>query len=106
MKKTLVVAFLSLILVSCGAKTQSGVSSGILYSSWKDTISGAVDNSVEEEKSGEACSSNVLGLVATGDSSIDNAKRQGRITKVAYADTTYMNVLGFYQEGCTVVIGQ
>ncbi|KKS39537.1 MAG: hypothetical protein UV02_C0066G0008 [Candidatus Kuenenbacteria bacterium GW2011_GWA2_42_15] len=106
MKKAIFIATLSLFLVSCGARTQSGVSSGIIFTSWNDTISGAVDNTVEEERSGKSCASNVLGIVATGDSSIDNAKRQAGITQVSYADTTYFNILGIYQEGCTVVRGR
>ncbi len=105
MKKALILLVSTLLLASCGAQTRSGVSSG-LVSSWKDTISGVSDNSVVVEKSGEACSTNILGIVASGDSSVETAKRNGGIKKVAYSDTTYLNVLGLYQKGCTVVKGQ
>ena len=105
MKKALLVSVLSLLLISC-AQTKSGVSSGVFYSSWKDTISANVDNSVVVKKQGEACAVNILGIVATGDSSVEAAKRNGRIKKVSYADTTYFSILfGIFQKGCTVVKG-
>ena len=106
MKKILLISVLSLFLVSCaGGRTQSGVNAGILYSSWEDTISASVDNSIPVVKNGKACSTNILGLVASGDSSVEAAKRNGGVSKVAFADTTYMSVLGIYQEGCTIVKG-
>ena len=92
--------------MSC-ARTQSGVSSGIIFSSWNDTISGSVNNSIELDKRGEACVISVLGLVSVGDSSIEAAKRGAGIKDVAFADTTYLNVLfGIFQRGCTVVKGK
>jgi hypothetical protein len=106
MKKTFFLLALLTIVASCvGTQTRSGVSSG-LVSSWQDTISGVIDNSVNVERRGEACSTNILGIIASGDSSIEAAKRNGGIQKVAYADTTYFNILGLYQKGCTVAKGQ
>lgn len=106
MKTKLTLIIFALLLSSCGASTRSGVTSAILFSSWNDTISGVSDNSVEVRKQGEACATNILGIVASGDSSIETAKRNGGVKKVAFADTTYFNVLGVYQKGCTVVKGQ
>ena len=105
MKKALILILSTLVLTSCGGQTRSGVTAG-LVSSWKDTISGVSDNSVTVEKRGEACSTNILGIVASGDSSVETAKRNGGVKKVAFADTTYLSVLGLYQKGCTVVKGQ
>jgi len=105
MKKALILILSTLVLTSCGSSTRSGVTGG-LVSSWKDTISGVADNSVEVEKRGEACATNILGIVASGDSSIETAKRNAGIKKVAFADTSYLNVLGLYQKGCTVVKGK
>jgi len=87
-------------------KTRSGVNSGLLFSTWDDTISGAVNNSVELKKQGKSCAVNVLGMVAVGDSSVESAKKVGSITKVAVADTTYLNVLGIFVQRCTVVKGE
>ncbi len=92
------------ILSSC-AVTSNGVSPA-LYSSWqdRDPIS-RVDNSVTANKKGSACVTNVLGLAAFGDSSLEAAKKEGNIKNVSYVDRTYDNVLFLYQKGCTVVKG-
>ena len=106
MKKIIIISFIASLLTSCGGATRSGVTSGILVSSWNDTIAGVADNSISVSKRGESCATNILGIVATGDSSIETAKRNGGVKKVAYADTSYLNVLGFYQKGCTIVKGE
>ena len=106
MKKLLILIVSTLLITSCGGQTRSGVTAGLLVSNWDDTISGVTDNSVVVDKRGEACSTNILGIVASGDSSVETAMRNGGIKKVAYADTTYLNILGLYQKGCTVVKGQ
>lgn len=61
---------------------------------------------VSASKRGEACASNILGLVATGDASIDTAKRNGGITRVASVEQTASRVLGYYAKFCTVVRGE
>ena len=57
-------------------------------------------------KRGEACAQNYLGLVATGDASIDAAKRSAGITRVASVEQTSSRVLGYYAKFCTVVRGE
>ena len=97
MKKILTVMTL-LLLSSC-----------IHYSDYKDTQSYSIDNSVKATKTGTACVNNVLFLVAIGDSSIEAAKRNGEITKVAFVDTSYNDFwfyYPFFQKGCTVVKGE
>ncbi|MBP7710164.1 MAG: TRL-like family protein [Rickettsiales bacterium] len=105
MKRIILLIALSAVLASC-AQTRSGVSSGLLVTSWDDTVSGSVNNSVALDKRGEACVINVLGIVAVGDSSVEAAKKAGSINKVAVADTNYLNVLGIFQKGCTVAKGE
>ncbi|MFZ9470327.1 MAG: TRL-like family protein [Rickettsiales bacterium] len=108
MKKIISLILLSLFVASC-AQTSNGVNSGFIYTSWKDRdpIS-RVDNSVPANKSGKACVKSTLGLVATGDSSIDAAMKNGDIKKVSYVDRTFeaFNIyIPIFQEGCTVVYG-
>ncbi len=55
-------------------------------------------------KTGTACSTGVLGFV-TGDASINAAKAEGKISKVAYVDYTANSVLVFYAKYCTIVHG-
>ncbi|MFT6106940.1 MAG: hypothetical protein ACJA0S_001039 [Rickettsiales bacterium] len=107
MKKIILAIFALCVLSSC-TTTSNGVSSG-MYTSWKDRdpIS-RVNNEVKVTKKGESCVTNILGIVATGDSSIEAAKKDGNINNVAYVDRTYSGFwfyLPFFQKGCTVVNG-
>lgn len=103
--KIKIIAILSalLLVTSCGTNyNKSGP--GFLYTETVDPL--FVDNSVRSVKEGKACSKRILALVATGDSSIEAAKRDARIRKVSSANTEYLNVLGVYGESCTVVKGE
>ena len=66
MKKIISLILLSLLVASC-AQTSNGVTSGFIYTSWKDRdpIS-RVDNSVPANKSGKSCVKSTLGIIATG----------------------------------------
>jgi len=58
-------------------------------------------------KRGEASSSQILGMVATGDASIQTAARNGGITTIHSVDYKYVSyVLGVYSKFTTVVIGE
>lgn len=104
MKRFLVFATFSFLLASCGF-TNNKSGPGFLYTDTVDAIS--FDNSVSKpNKVGRACSTRVLSLLASGDASIESAKRNGYITKIASADTEYFNILGLYGKACTVVRGE
>ncbi|HVJ89374.1 MAG TPA: TRL-like family protein [Labilithrix sp.] len=53
-----------------------------------------------------ACASSILGVVATGDASLEAAKAAGGITQVAHVDHDNFSVLGVYAKTCTIVVGQ
>ncbi len=57
-------------------------------------------------KEGKACASSVLGIVATGDASIQAAKNNGGITKVTHVDHSAKNILGITSEWCTIIRGE
>ena len=57
-------------------------------------------------KEGKACATSVLGIVATGDASIQAAKNNGGITKVTHVDHSAKNYVGFYSEWCTIIRGE
>ena len=57
-------------------------------------------------KRGEACSRNLFGIMITGDSSIETAKKNGGITKVASIDTEIGSVIMLYGSYCTIVTGE
>lgn len=76
---------------------------GALYTDLKGPL--APGNAVGAGKTGTSCSTGFLGLVATGDASIEAAKRAGGIKKVTSVDhhSKWMIVYG---EFCTIVTGE
>ncbi len=68
---------------------------------------GSVENQqVKATKIGEACAKSYLGIVALGDASIEKAKTNGSITKVATVDHETTNLYFFYGSYCTIVTGE
>lgn len=57
-------------------------------------------------KQGKACGFNLLGIVALGDASIERAKYEGRIKRVATVDKSVFSLLGLYSRVCTTVTGE
>jgi hypothetical protein len=82
---------LAALLAGCGAKVLQET----------DITSNATAN----EKTGEACLTNILGVVATGDASINKAAKNGGIEKVATVDTVGKSGI-FTSEYCTKVTGK
>ena len=58
------------------------------------------------DKSGEACATGILGLAAFGDASLDASKKAGGISEVHSVEFHGTNILGIYQQGCTVAHGK
>ena len=91
-----------LVLASCNdISTNSG--RGAIFTEVKEPV--AFSNGVSSTKTGEACQESYFGLVSTGDSSIETAKQNGNITKVASINLEKKNVL-VYGRTCTVVKGE
>lgn len=100
MKKSLLTLMVSAgFLTSCATYLPAGA----LYTGVKTGVS--ANNSVASSKTGKACSTSVLGLVAVGDSSLESAKKAGNITNVATVDYSVENILGIYGSYCTEVSG-
>jgi len=60
---------------------------------------------VSYSKVGKAVSKSYLGLIATGDASIEAAIKDGNIQKVKYVDYKTKNILGLIGEYTTYVYG-
>ena len=58
------------------------------------------------DKTGESCATGILMLVAFGDASVDAAKKAAQVTDVHSVEFRGTNILGIYQQGCTVVHGK
>lgn len=91
----------SLLLGGC-ATTVSPVIGAINVSKWNGTVS---NPGVSSAKSGEACAQSLFGLFAFGDASIETAKKNAGISKVATVDHSTTNIL-VYGQYCTVVYGE
>ncbi|MCC6276204.1 MAG: hypothetical protein IT569_10135 [Leptospiraceae bacterium] len=62
---------------------------------------------VGSDLKGESCSHSVLWLVSWGDSSIESAKKAGKISSVSSVEYQQLGVLagGLYLRFCTIVLG-
>lgn len=77
---------------------------GQLYSDFKGPNQ-ASPGKDEGKKTGQSCTSNVLGLVAWGDASIEAARAKGAIQNIATVDYNVFSLLGLYVQQCTLVTG-
>jgi hypothetical protein len=101
MKKIVIIGFLFAIIY--------GVSScspyiGAIYTS--NTLPFDAESGTEASKVGRAVCKSILGLIATGDCSIEAAKKAGGITTVSSVDAEISTVLFFFAEHTTVVRGE
>ncbi len=76
---------------------------GVLYTGVSQGVGATAQLSM---KRGEACASSILGLIATGDSSIETARKNGGIRSIASVDEQVTGFLGIYTSVCTVVHGK
>lgn len=86
-----------------GCAMVASPTTGFLYTKVQGPIT--TGNGTNTSKTGQACASNILGLVSTGDATIDAAKKAGSITTVSSVDHDSTSILGLYGTFCTVVKG-
>jgi hypothetical protein len=92
----------SIYLVGC-ATAQSPVP-GMWYTDVKGPVAATPAHGGTAQ--GESCATSILGLIATGDASIETAKKNGGIAQVTAIDHKSNSILGFYAKFCTVVYGK
>lgn len=100
----LITLLASALFVTGCASVASPVGNGVILTSVDGPVT--VTENVGSKKKGEACASNVLGLFATGDASIEKARRQGDVAKVSSVDHSSFSLLFLYSKFCTVVHGE
>jgi hypothetical protein len=105
MKKTIMalVAVGTFSLLS-GCATARAPITGFWYTDAHGPV-GATSNQAGN-RVGEACSTSILGLVGTGDSSIEAARRNGGITMISSVDDHATSILGVWAKYCTIVRGR
>jgi hypothetical protein len=92
------------LAIACSGNTYEAPSGSILQNTTmnKDVSTATAVGA----KTGEACASGILGIVATGDASIKAAAAAGGITKVNAVDYKNDNLLGsVLAKTCTIVRG-
>lgn len=74
---------------------------------FSETTSGTIlnDNGTSPSKTGRACGTSILGMVGTGDTSVEAAMNNGGIKKVVFTEHYIKNILGLYVEVCTIAKG-
>lgn len=77
--------------------------SGVLYTGVKEPVNATSNN--RGTKTWEASCTNVLGLVATGDCSIDTSAKNGGISSIKSVDQKTTSVLGLFVKRTTIVTG-
>ncbi|MBP5429613.1 MAG: TRL-like family protein [Elusimicrobiaceae bacterium] len=100
MKRTMLAVAGALLLGACATpSTEVGIAL------FNDTVQPLMVTGNTGTKVGRACAKNYLGLVITGDMSVEAAKKDGKITQVASVNK---EVKGYalYAEVCTVVTGR
>jgi hypothetical protein len=110
MKRFLLLAVLAgfclTTMVGCGAVLYGG---GSLYADAKTPMGQIAyygPNTTSSAKVGKASNTAILGILLTGDASLDAAMRAGGITKVNHVDQQYKNILGIISTTTTIVYGE
>ena len=102
MRKVMYIAIATLFMSSC-ATVKSPLSGG-LYTDVKAPVT-ATSNS-NSTKVGSAKATSILGIVATGDASIDAAAKSAGITKIHHVDEHSTSILGIFAKYKIYVYGE
>jgi uncharacterized protein YceK len=101
MKKAMIISAGLLLLSGCAAiNTRTGIGFINMHRE-----AGQMTDNTDAQKEGRACSTNIMGLYVSGDSSIDAARRAGRVVKVSTVDYDISNFAFLYGQVCTIVRG-
>jgi hypothetical protein len=103
MKTFLMLLSFSLLGTGCATSMASHSGPGFIYTNQFE--GDLVTANQAGRKRGEACNTNILGLVTTGDSSLSAAMKNGGITVVSSADHYYKSILGVWGRVCLIVTG-
>jgi hypothetical protein len=105
--KTISTAVIALVLAEtlfgCATPLNSATGPGFLYTDHYEGM--AVTANQAGRKRGEACTTNILGLITSGDASMSAAMKNGAVTVVSSVDRSYKSILGIYGKMCTIITG-
>lgn len=111
MRTSLIMAILALALLTVsGCVMQSAPvipPPGMIFTSYEAPLDlDFRETPAEGLRKGESSIINVLGLITVGDGGSENAARTGNISRVHYADYSFMSVLGVFSRYSTIVYGE
>ena len=101
--KTVFASGLAILLLSGCAIPLPGSGGGSIFTEVTEAVQ--ANNAVEISRRGEACSTNILGIVSTGDSTVEKAMRNANVSRVATIDRYFYSILLVYAKACTQVAG-
>ena len=101
--KNLFVILTFLLLSACAITNPPG-GPGVLYTDVRELV--YLDSYVTPNVEVTVCSTNVLGLVATGDNSLNAIKAESKLKKISSIERTYKSVMLLFGESCLIVRGQ
>lgn len=96
------------MLAGCGPMIMNQPSAAFSVAGIYSDVEGGslvLDNGVAATKTGKACSTSILGLVASGDTKVETAMANGGITKLVYVNMSYKNIWFIWNEVCTIARG-
>jgi hypothetical protein len=102
MKKILAILFCSLFLGACA--NVSAPVNGLVWTNVKAPLA-ATNDDTKPTLVGRAEATSILGIIATGDASIEAAARNGGITHIHHVDYESHNFFGVVATFTTVVYG-
>lgn len=100
MKRTMLIAAGSLMLAGC-ATGLSPVGTGLIT----DVKGPIMATASTGTKQGTSCAKTIIGLINSGDASIEAAKTNGGIKTVASADYQTKGFYPFFGQTCVIVTG-
>jgi len=95
---------LSLLFLFSGCATVQSPVTGFLVTSVRGPITATAGQSYS--KMGTATATSILGIIASGDASIDAAMKNGGVTKIHHVDFKANSFLGIVASYTTVVHGE
>jgi hypothetical protein len=102
MKKFLALILIAGFMASCAMS--SAPLTGFLYTDMKAPL--AVTSNTGSTKVGTAKATSILGIVATGDASIEAAARSAGITKIHHVDYQATSIIGIIASFTVMVYGE
>ncbi|MDO4779947.1 MAG: TRL-like family protein [Bacteroides sp.] len=104
LKNLAIVAVAAVTLSSCMAGTFNKAGLGVLYTDVKEGEQ--VTANARGRKVGTGVSTSILGLITTGDSSIESAANSAGIKRISHVDCEKKNILGIFSTYTIVVYGE